>query len=287
MNIAQEFLASLVLDEDTHAHLQTALADALDLDEVELRDFLGPFLAADAVDRMVQILSITAAASTSSANAHQEVSTDVSKLELQADKFVEESVQVATLKKRTSIARRACRAKTSQLSTKDTIDEDSFSVSGSSDRDVVETAVLKARSVKAGHYVMINNRPCRVEKIGTSKVWKGPESGCFKSHFVARCIFTGKKFEHLCLATADVSIAVVQKLECQVMDIGDDGELSLLTSTFDTKADVNLPAETDDDRKLAERIKAEFHKGRTVVVQVMSSCGHEKVVEILQHKCTD
>jgi len=169
---------------------------------------------------------------------------------------------------------------------KNKIDEAEFCDSDSLDCDVVEAGVLKARCVKTGHHVIINNRPCRVEKIGTSKVWKGPETGCFKTHLVARCIFTGKKLEHLCPATADVNIAAVRKLECTVMDIGDDGELNLLVGEVE-KTDVNLPAETDDDRKLAERIMAEFHSGKTVVVQVMSACGADKVVEIIKHKCTD
>merc|ERR1711920_1108324 len=117
-------------------------------------------------------------------------------------------------------------------------------------------------------------------------VWKGPETGCFKTHFVARCVFTGKRVEHLCLATADVRIAFVQNLECTVMDIGNAGELSLLTSTLDEKTDMNLPTETDDDRKLAERIKRDFQDGKTVVIRVMSSGGFQKVVEVIEHKCT-
>merc|ERR1711976_966192 len=110
--------------------------------------------------------------------------------------------------------------------------------------------------------------------------------GCSKTHFTARCIFTGKKVEHICLATADVQIASVQNLECTVMYIGDDGELSLLTSTLEEKTDVDLPTETDDDRQLAERIKRDFQDGKNVVIRVVSSGGFQKVVEVIEHKCT-
>jgi len=69
------------------------------------------------------------------------------------------------------------------------------------------------------------------------------------------------------------------------MDIGDAGELSLLVAGMHEKNDVNLPTETPDDRKLAERIKRDFQEGKTIVVRVMSSGGIEKVVEVIEHLC--
>lgn len=338
MDLAREFLRSLALDEDLHAYLRIALDDFLDLDEDELRSFLDPFLAANAVDKMIQLLSGSAAGCTGNVKAEQQIGSvvagvsqivrgpldtteprleaetcevdnfgtaeissvtsavdEISKLEMQDSSMCsakegiaeKKSTQRASHTKRTSTARRTSQAKASQFDKRNGTDGADFCDSDTFECDVAETGVLKARCIKTGHHVMINNRPCRVEKVGTSKVWKGPLTGCFKSHVVARCIFTGKKYEHLCPAAEDVSVAAVQKLECTVMDIGDDGELSLLTSTLDTKADVNLPCETDDDWKLSERIKADFQKGKTIVILVVCSCGIEKVVEIVRHKCTD
>merc|ERR1712150_260689 len=149
---------------------------------------------------------------------------------------------------------------------------------------VDEACVRNARCIKTGQHVMIKDLPCRVDKVGTSKVWKGPFRGCFQSQIVAHCIFTGKKFEHTCPATEGVRMAVVQRQVCTVMDIGDDGELDLLTSAFETKSDVNLPTSADGDCKLAESIKTEFHNGKNVTVVVLSSCGVEKVV---LHKSKD
>jgi translation elongation factor P/translation initiation factor 5A len=240
------------------------------------------------------VLSGSAASCTISAKSEQKVDDAASKLEMRdasmcgaALEGAEESAETAMQRRRTAKARRALRAKVPQLDKANCKDEEDVCDSESFSCDVAEASVIKARCVKTGHHVMINNRACRVEKIGTAKVWKGPLTGCFKTHLVARCIFTGKKFEHLCLATEDVSIAAVQKLECTVVDIGDDGELSLLTPRFDMKTDVNLPTETDDDRKLAERIKANFYNDKTVVVLVLSCSAVEKVVEIIKHKCAD
>jgi translation initiation factor 5A len=266
----------------------------VNLDEDEVRGFLEPFLAIAAVDNMIQLLLGSALDCTSTTKLVQRFDEAASMLQMQeaslcdvAVAIAEESANSSTQKRLAKTARRTLREKASQLDKKQKSDEAEFCDSDCLDGDVVEAGVLKARCVKTGHHVIINNRPCRVEKIGTSKVWKGPQTGCFKSHLVARCIFTGKKFEHLCPATEDVRLAVVQKLECTVMDIGNDGELCLLTSAFDTKTDINLPTESDDDRNLAERIKVDFRNGRTVVILVASSCGVEKVVEIVRHKCTN
>jgi len=60
------------------------------------------------------------------------------------------------------------------------------------------------------------------------------------------------------------------------MDIGSAGELALLTSTLAEKNGVDLPTDTDEDRKLAERIKRDFGDGKTVVIRVTSPGGFQK-----------
>jgi len=261
-----------------------------------LTDFLQPYLAADAVDTMLRLIKVSSDSSlrqASTVEANQKVDddeafslaiTDASTCGAAAEN-VEQTVHATDQElvrfdtKCLLTERRVLRTKArkeSQLGEADLLESDGFVVD--------EACVLKARCIKTGHHVIIKDRTCRVDKVGTSKMWKGPLRGCFQSQIVAHCIFTGKKFEYTCPATEDVSMAAVQRQECTVMDIGDDGELSLLTSAFDTKSDVNLPTGTDGDRKLAERIKTDFQNGRNVVVVVLSSCGIEKVV---QHKSKD
>lgn len=294
MDLVQEFLSSLGLDEAIHDYLHDALDDCKDLDWDELTDFLQPYLAADDVDKMLHLIKVSSDSSLRQANtvkvnqkAGQAFSLAITdapmcgaaaqKVEQTIHATEEELVRHDT--KCLLTERRVLRTKVrreSQLDEAYLLESDGLVVD--------EACVLKARCIKTGHHVMIKDRPCRVDKVGTSKVWKGPFRGCFQSQIVAHCIFTGKKFEHTCPATEDVSMAAVQRQECTVMDIGDDGELSLLTSSFDMKSDVNLPTGTDGDCKLAECIKTDFHNGKTVKVVVLSSCGIEKVV---QHKSKD
>jgi translation elongation factor IF5A len=151
---------------------------------------------------------------------------------------------------------------------------------GLSGAEAQEECFQEAGSIKKGQYVMIKNQPCRVMQIDkTSKIWKGPHRGCFQSHIIARGIFTGKKEDIFLPVTQKVTMPFVKRDECTVLDIGNDGELSLLTPEYDTKDDVNLPTGTESDSELAKRIQTGFDAGETVVVIVLSACECAKVVE--------
>ena len=60
----------------------------------------------------------------------------------------------------------------------------------------------------------------------------------------------------------------------QLLDIGEDGELSLMEDSGDTKDDVNLPP----DEALAAEIKAAFDEGVDCLLNVVSACGSEQVM---------
>jgi len=146
--------------------------------------------------------------------------------------------------------------------------------------DAQEECFQEAGSIKKGEYVMIKDQPCRVMQTDkTSKIWKGPHRGCFQSHIIARGIFTGKKEDVFFPVTQKVTMPFVKREECTVMDIENDGELSLLTAECITKEDVNLPTGTESDSELAKRIQTGFDAGETVVVIVLSTCECAKVVE--------
>merc|ERR1712217_726358 len=143
-----------------------------------------------------------------------------------------------------------------------------------------EECLQEAGSIKKGQYIMIKNQPCRVMQIDkTSKIWKGPHSGCFQSHIIARGIFIGKKEDVFLQVTQKVTMPFVKREECIVIDIGNDGELSLLTPDYVTKDDINLPTGAESDSELVKRIQTGFDAGEMVVVIVLSACEFAKVVE--------
>ena len=46
----------------------------------------------------------------------------------------------------------------------------------------------------------------------------------------------------------------------------------------DTKDDLNLPDQQEDDKKLCEEIIAKFNEGVDFTVTVQAACGQEKII---------
>merc|ERR1719386_664980 len=122
---------------------------------------------------------------------------------------------------------------------------------------------------------MIKGFPCKVIEVTTSKTGKHGHAKC---HFIATDIFTGKKMEELVSSSHTVPVPFVKREEYTIMDMPEDGTISFLTAGGEPKDDLNVPNETDEDKKNVEGMKKEFEDGKTVIVIVQSACGREKIV---------
>jgi len=151
----------------------------------------------------------------------------------------------------------------------------------SGDAGAAGTYPMEAGGIRKGSHIMIKGCPCKVVEVSTSKTGK---HGHAKAHIVAIDIFTGKKLEDLCPTSHNISVPFVKREEYTVMDVGEEGTISLLTEGGDAKDDLNLPSGTDDDAKNAEGIKKDFEAGKNVIVTVQSAIGIEK---ICAYKSTD
>merc|ERR1712098_870868 len=85
---------------------------------------------------------------------------------------------------------------------------------------------------------VIKNRPCKIVDMSTSKTGK---HGHAKVHLVAIDIFTGKKLEELCPSTHNMDVPNVTRKEYQLLDVSDDGFLSLMADAGETKDAVKVP----------------------------------------------
>ena len=146
-------------------------------------------------------------------------------------------------------------------------DED-FAAAGAGASD---TYPLEAGQIKKGGYIMIKGHPCKVTNVSTSKTGKHGHAKC---NFTALDIFTNKKYEDIVPSSHSTTVPFVTRADYQLLDIGDDGELSLMEDSGDTKDDVNLPP----DETLAEEIKAAFDEGTDCLLNVVSACGQEQVM---------
>lgn len=85
---------------------------------------------------------------------------------------------------------------------------------------------------------MIKGRPCKVVDVSKAKVGK---HGAAKCHFVGVDIFTSKKYESICPASANLSEPIVDRSEYQIIDIADDDYVTLMDKDNNTRDDLKLP----------------------------------------------
>ena len=157
-------------------------------------------------------------------------------------------------------------------------DEQDFDNAGAGAADCIPKA---AGDIRKGAYAMLKGNPCKVVDYSTSKTGK---HGHAKAHIIGIDIFTGKKCEDLCPTSHNMSVPIVNKYEYTVMDVTEDGQLSLLTAAGETKDDLNLPTGTDESETIARQIVKDFGEGKGLVVTVMAAVGREQICAVREEK---
>lgn len=115
----------------------------------------------------------------------------------------------------------------------------------------------------------------------TSKTGKHGHAKC---HFTAVDIFTGKKCEMLESSTHNCDVPNVNRKEYTLLDISDDGFVSLMEESGDTKDDLSLPGGTDDLDKLAEDLKTAFDDGKDLCITVLGAMNQEMIIAMREQK---
>jgi translation initiation factor 5A len=120
---------------------------------------------------------------------------------------------------------------------------------------------------------MIKGKPCKVLSISVSKTGKHGHAKC---NFLAVDIFTGKKLEDMVPSSHGTTVPVVVRSEWEIIDIGDDDELTLMDEGGDQKTDVNLPGYPEN---MAQEIRDAWNDGENQVsVTVQAAVGIEQVI---------
>merc|ERR1712019_199887 len=136
--------------------------------------------------------------------------------------------------------------------------------------DASETYPQQCSALRKNGFVMIKGRPCKIVEMSTSKTGK---HGHAKVHLVALDIFTGKKLEDICPSTHNMNVPNVKRTDYQLLDCSDDGYLSLMDDTGETREDLKVP-----DGDIGEECKNAPADGRDILCTVLSACGEEAVI---------
>ena len=132
---------------------------------------------------------------------------------------------------------------------------------------------MEAGQIRKGGYIVIKNRPCKVVSVSTSKTGKHGHAKC---NFTAIDIFTGKKLEDMVPGSHGTTVPVVTRADWEIIDIEEDGQLTLMDEGGEQKIDVKLPTYPEE---MADEIRAAWNDGEnTVTVTVQKAVGIEEVV---------
>ncbi|EGP84080.1 unnamed protein product [Zymoseptoria tritici ST99CH_1A5] len=142
----------------------------------------------------------------------------------------------------------------------------------SADAGASTTFPMQCSALRKNGHVVIKNRPCKIVDMSTSKTGK---HGHAKVHLVAIDIFTSKKYEDLCPSTHNMDVPNVSRREFQLLDITDDGFLSLMNDNGDTKDDVKVP-----DGEVGDKINKLFkEEEKDTNVIILTAMGEEAAID--------
>ncbi|KNA09394.1 hypothetical protein SOVF_153970 [Spinacia oleracea] len=138
------------------------------------------------------------------------------------------------------------------------------------DAGASKTYPQQAGTIRKNGYIVIKNRPCKVVEVSTSKTGKHGHAKC---NFVGIDIFNGKKLEDIVPSSHNCDVPHVNRTDYQLIDIAEDGFVSLLTESGGTKDDLKLPT----DETLLKQLKEGFADGKDLIVSVQNAMGEEQI----------
>ena len=154
------------------------------------------------------------------------------------------------------------------------MDDNEFIQGDSGSAGIEKTA---AGSLKKGSLVMIKGRPCKVVDFSTAKTGK---HGSAKAMVTGIDIFTANKLECTFSTGDNVDAPVVTKNEYTLINIDDEGFVSLMQDSGEVKEDLKLP-EDEWLKDIVTKIKSVFEDGKKeCLVTVIAALGQEKIISV-------
>ena len=141
------------------------------------------------------------------------------------------------------------------------------------DSGAADCTPIEAGSARKGGFIVIKGRPCKIVDMSKAKVGK---HGAAKCQFTGIDIFTAKKLECICPASAGLSQPIVERQEYQLCDIDDDGFVSLMDDKAEMRDDIKLP----DDESVAKKLKERFDNNVDTMVTVLKAMGMEQIIDM-------
>ncbi len=121
------------------------------------------------------------------------------------------------------------------------------------------------RSLKVNHYIVLDDEPCRIKSIDTSKPGKHGEA---KARLQAIGLFDGKKHSLISPVTHKVKVPIIDKRKGQIISLGSNEVKIMDLTTYET---FGLRIEDDD-------MMAKIEQGQEV--EYLETMGKKKITRI-------
>lgn len=125
-------------------------------------------------------------------------------------------------------------------------------------------------ALRKNGYVLIKGRPCKIVEMTTSKTGK---HGHAKVHMVGIDIFNAKKYEDICPSTHNMDVPHVSRDEFDIVDVSDDGYLTLMDKEGTLREDLQVMEEVMPVSEVQEACGCG-------VAYVIKAMGEERVIKI-------
>ncbi|EGG20024.1 hypothetical protein DFA_07140 [Cavenderia fasciculata] len=131
----------------------------------------------------------------------------------------------------------------------------------------------QASTLRIGGYVLVGLNPCKVVEYSSSGTGK---HGKCKIHFICQDLFsTKKRHEFAVSSTKNIEVPVVEVVDYQLINIDEEGYLSLLDKKGVLYTSLALPGNKD----LSQTITNYFNLDKTLQLSVLKSMGMEEVIQ--------
>ena len=136
---------------------------------------------------------------------------------------------------------------------------------------------IQAGCLKNGSLVMIKGHPCKVVSFSTAKTGK---HGAAKAMVTGIDIFTSNKYECTFGSGDNVDAPLVVRKEFTLINIDDEGFMSLMDESGTMKEDLKLPTE-DWLKDVSAKCREVLAAGeKECLVSVISATGMEKLISV-------
>ena len=129
-----------------------------------------------------------------------------------------------------------------------------------------EKIFATGKDLKEGKYVIIDDIPCRIVSIDTSKPGK---HGAAKMRITAIGVFDGQKKNLLIPSDADVEVPIIDRQTAQIISVNGPTVQLMDTTTFET-FELAIP----------EELKAEIEPGKEC--ELMAALGKRAIVRVIK-----